>query len=72
MPECARCSSAMILLRAGLGITILALSFIRRSVPFSGSEIDIELRTLPYSCNGELSDGDACFPVCSSSAAACA
>ena len=49
MPECARCSSAMILLRAGLGITIFALSFIRRSVPFSGSAMESVLRRLAYS-----------------------
>ena len=70
MPECARCSFAMILLRAGLGMTILALSFIRRSVPLSGSETESVLRTLAYSCRGELFAGEVCFPVCSSSAAA--
>ena len=70
MPECALCNSAMILLRAGLGITIFALSFIRSSVPFSGSAMESVLKTLAYSCRGELSVGEACFPVCRSSAAA--
>ena len=71
MPECARCSSAMILLQAGLGMTIFALSFISSSVPFSGSEMESVLRTLAYSWRGgEFSAGEACCPVCSSSAAA--
>ena len=54
MPECALCSSAIILLRAGLGITIFALSFIMSSVPFSGSAMESVLRTIVYSCKGEL------------------
>ena len=41
-------------------------------MPFSGTEIEIELRTPAYSCRGEFSAGEACLPVCSSSAAACA
>ena len=40
MPECALSNSAMILLGAGLGITIFALSLIRNSVPFSGSAME--------------------------------
>ena len=60
----------MILLRAGLGMTIFALSFISSSVPFSGSEMESVLRSLAYSWRGELSAGEACFPVCKSSAAA--
>ena len=71
-PECALCNSAMILLRVGLGITIFALSFIRRSVPFSGSAMESVLRMLAYLWRGELSVGEACFPVRRSSAAALA
>ena len=60
---CSWCSSAMILLQTGLGMTILAQSFIRTSVPFSGSEMESVLRALAYSWRGELSAGVACVPV---------
>ena len=70
MPESTLSISAMILLRAGLGIANFALSFIRSSVPFSGSAMESVLRTLAYSCKGELSAEEAFFSVCRSSAAA--
>ena len=40
------------------------------SVPPSCSVIERVFKALVYSCRGELSSGVACFPVCSSSAAA--